>query len=226
MRQPCCISLSVIVTYNMHPNFRDKTSQRFGSLTVASLHGFILSPSGKRVYKWNVVCDCGASLVVRGTNLCVWQYNIMAVLVQGGRSAIVPEHMAFGIIRFFRVEHDEIQMPEPEKPIISKIWRAWNLRFTTDGLHSPILPMICSFLYQDGLTLERIDNDRNYDQTNCRWPHAENKPPTAGVPDLFPNTLGPDECHGSSTKAGIKTSTVQMRMKRGWNENNLLILLP
>ena len=45
------------------------TGQRFGRLVVCELAEPATTPSGRRIRRWHVVCDCGAKLIVRQHNL-------------------------------------------------------------------------------------------------------------------------------------------------------------
>lgn len=52
----------------MNYNFRDRTGERYGKLTVLERAPDVVYPSGKLV-RWKCRCDCGNEVVVIGSNL-------------------------------------------------------------------------------------------------------------------------------------------------------------
>ncbi len=48
---------------------QEKTGTVYGHLTVVRRSGFQITPSGFRVATWLCKCDCGAQVIVRGSNL-------------------------------------------------------------------------------------------------------------------------------------------------------------
>lgn len=47
----------------------DLTGQRFGRLTVTKRDDDYVFPNGKRLTRWECICDCGATVVVFGGNI-------------------------------------------------------------------------------------------------------------------------------------------------------------
>jgi hypothetical protein len=68
----------------------------------------------------------------------------------------------------------------------------------------------------DGTTLERIDNDGDYEPSNCRWAtRAEQARNTSQ--NHFVEYGGRKWCLSDlAVELGIKLRTLRIRMKRGW----------
>lgn len=70
--------------------------------------------------------------------------------------------------------------------------------------------------YSDELTLDRIDNDKGYSPNNCRWVNGHmqniNK---RNVPTYEYNGITFHQCEVFEL-FGVKRTTFQMRLKRGW----------
>jgi hypothetical protein len=75
--------------------------------------------------------------------------------------------------------------------------------------------------YEDGLWIDRIDNDRDYCPENCQWitprQQARNKRTNRMI-----RYNGHEMCiTDAATKSGIPAATLQRRIDLGWSENEL-----
>lgn len=203
----------------------DLTGQRFGRLVVVER----AESKGKRTM-WKCLCDCGNTKVVEAGNLktghttscgCVWQ-------------EVVPETN-----RNINRRHGMSQ---------TKLHKAWaNMRYRCFNPRCKYYDnyggrgiTICdewnefeSFMewslnngFADGMSLDRIDVNGNYEPGNCRWVSwevQENNKRNNSYLTLNGQTHTISEW---SRITGLKDSTIRERIKRGWTVEDALTKKP
>lgn len=147
--------------------FQNLTNQKFGRLEVV---GYFAKLGGKSY--WSCKCDCGATREVRGTHLTLGRIKSCGCYE---REALVLRSRTHGMskTRTYRIWRCMINRCHYEKHpdwhlyggrgiSVCDVWRNSFEAFFASMGKAP-----------DGLSIDRIDNDGNYEPGNCRWATAK-----------------------------------------------------
>jgi hypothetical protein len=197
----------------------DLTGQQFGRWTVISR----AASDHHNRYFWNCRCVCGGTAAVSSNSLrrghsqscgCLKLERLIAAVVTHGHSRRGSgKHSKSGtyrcwqnmLARCLRPQHPKFHNHGGRGITICSQWIESFEQFLADMGEQP-----------PGLTLERIDNDGNYEPTNCRWAtyleqnrnHRRNHRLTVGNETLV--------LEDWAKRLGTAPSTITGRMQRGW----------
>lgn len=197
------------------PNLRDLTGQRFGRLTVIKRAKNI----GRKT-AWLCQCECGNTKVVTGSSLHGGQVRSCGCLWK----EVVPKHN-----QEFNFRHGESG---------SKLHRTWcNMRYRCSnpnckdyknygGRGITICDEWSSYEnfrawaldngFADGLSIDRIDVNGNYEPSNCRWVSDKVQHNNTRRNHYLTMNGESHTIQEWSEITGIKWTTIKARIEMGW----------
>ena len=194
-------------------SFHDLTGQKFGRLTVVNRAG---TGKDKQVL-WLCKCDCGSNCIVFASNLRKGHTKSCGCLQKEATSKANKTHG----MRHSRLYHIWNAMIGRCHRKADRAYPSYGGRgiavcdewHSFAGFHSWAL----AAGYEDGLSIDRIDNDLGYSPSNCRWVtryvQANNKRSNRCVEYN-------GETHTIAEWAeilGIKYATLRKRINDGWD---------
>lgn len=149
------------------------TGQRFGRLLV--LKRVATSKDGQKVYLCR--CDCGKEKEIKSGNLRSGHtlscgcYNTDRIKEMNAKK---KKHGGCGT-RLYRIWYDMRQRCSYDRAINWHLYGGRGIRVCEewDNDFDSFRAWALSNGYNEGLQLDRIDNDGNYEPDNCRWATAK-----------------------------------------------------
>lgn len=191
------------------PVFTDLVGQRFGRLQVKSREPGLRHKSSL----WRCACDCGSETVVTASCLKGGRTSSCGCLQKELTSKRSRTH-GESSSRIYKIRQGMLSRCYNEKTPnfkdyglrgigVCKEWRSSYESFRDWALSNG---------YEDGLTLDRINNQGNYEPSNCQWitPAEQNR-------NRRTNVKYKGKCIAEWIRElGLKKTAVETRLKRHW----------
>lgn len=194
----------------------DLTGQRFGRLVVVSRADSI---SGATI--WNCKCDCGKEKKVYATNLkrgvtksCGCWHDESSKInsrTHGMTNTNIYTTYRNMISRCYNKKSEKYKRYGGRGIKVCDEWKNNFISFYDWAMKNG---------YKENLSIDRIDNDGNYEPSNCRWV-TMNKQANNRRNNHFVNINGQTKTMAewiNSKKYEADKATVYQRIKRGWSD--------
>jgi hypothetical protein len=186
----------------------DLVGQKFGKLEVKSFHGKI-----KSHYYWNCLCECGNLSRVSGYRLrsghtkscgCLRKTAIPGRYIDGKRTREMScwQNM---IYRCYNPKNKSYKYYGGRGIQVCERWRDSFENFFEDMGKCP-----------DGMSIERVDNDGNYEPSNCKWIPKKNQNSNRRDTVIITYNGETKTLNQWATCLGMNYSILKMRL-RNWN---------
>lgn len=200
----------------MHARTEDLTGKIFGHLTVLRFAGSDML----RAF-WFVRCACGtekkipAAYLKKGTDSCgcMTRKRIAAHRITHGHSKEPIYAVWFSMIaRCYRETHEQFKNYGARGISVCEKWTLF------EGFFADMGPS-----YKPGLSLDRKDNNGNYEKDNCRWVTIKAQLRNKRTTRYIDTPWGRISVGEAAEKSGIKYSTLMYRLDHGISEDKLFI---
>jgi len=190
----------------------DLTGRIFGNWTVLNYAGLVKQKHAK----WNCVCKCGNRRPVfaqslksgasRGCGCTVSKMATQRLTKHGKSSSPVYKGWAAMKDRCFNPRNTHYAEYGGRGITVCDRWRYSFTNFLKDmGERKP------------GMTIERIDNDGNYEPGNCKWATRREQQRNRRACNYL-NFNGETLCISEwADRTGLRHETIRSRLNRGWS---------
>jgi hypothetical protein len=191
---------------------KDLTGLRFNLLMVLSRAG--TSTSGRAM--WLCQCDCGKTVTVVGKNLLNGNTGGCGC-TKGGRI------------------HGQYKSHEHQvwRDMLGRCYNPRAMRYPRYGARGIT---VCERWHEfvafsadmgprpEGMTLDRIDNDGNYEPSNCRWATRKQQQRNNSRNVILTLNGTSKTVIEWAESTGIKECTIHTRLSKGWTHEKVLTL--
>ncbi len=204
----------------MNGNVKDMRGKRFGRLAVL---GYASSRGSSQSAYWCCVCDCGQKATIRGQSLRSGETKSCGCLNQEMRHLSNRKHGLYGIPEYWVWHSAKDRCCNPNDAKFKhygdrgiQMCQEWHDSFATFIADMGRRP-------KGRYTLDRIDNDGNYEPGNCRWATYAEQSRNNRRTRLLP-FQGETHCLTDwANKLGMKRVTLHSRLSRGWSLESSLM---
>lgn len=192
------------------PALKDLTGARFGKLVVSGLHPERTKNGGTQ---WICRCDCGNEKVIR---ICNIGHNTNSCgCVRNTQSSLTRKHPLWSrwagmIARCTKPTCKDYPKYGTRGIKVCERWMRFP-NFLED--------MEASFVA--GATIDRINNDGNYEPTNCRWASARQQNRNRRCSNNIETPWGKISVAEAAERLEMPRSRFATRVRLGWSDAEL-----
>lgn len=165
--------MAALESIRLHPNTKDLTGKRFGRLTVISVSHSRKCPNFKgTVLYWKCMCDCGNEAIVPGASLRTGDAKSCGCYQKDRCIETSTTHGLRHTTEFNIWNAMKQRCQNPNNHAYERyggrgisVCRSWAESF--EQFYADMGPRPV------GLSIDRINNDGNYEPSNCRWATAK-----------------------------------------------------
>lgn len=201
--------------------FKDLKGQKIGRLTVIEQHGFTEpNKHGQRYALWYCKCDCGNYCEVSSANLgkrtkscgCLAKEHLADMAKGNITHGMTGTHLyrcyRQMLNRCYNTNIDHYHMYGGRGITVCKEWKYDYTAFKEWALGNG---------YQEGLSLDRIDVNGNYEPSNCRWIALEDQCHNKRQSRHYAYKGKVQDIAQWAKEYGLKYATLAGRLNRGWD---------
>lgn len=200
---------------------KDLTNKKFGRLTV-------LETCGKKRNNmlWLCKCDCGNETKVIGTYLINGNVKSCGCLFKEIQSKGNPKHNLYNT-RIYKIWRGIKDRCYNEKHVAYKRYGGRGIKMCDDWKNDVVKfnEWAINNGYNDNLTIDRIDNNGDYEPNNCRWATKEEQQNNTRKNKFYEYNGELLTLSQISRKYNISDSTLYHRLKK-YNSIKIAIELP
>ena len=187
----------------------DLIGQKFGRLTVVETS----EPSKTGKSRWVCQCSCGNRVTVIGHDLKNGKTKSCGCFQKEARSTNHATHHGTGTRLFDLWKNMKQRCLNPNNPRFSS-YGGRGISVCEDWLSfDRFRTWATSAGYSDDLSLDRIDNERGYAPTNCRWVEPEDQAKNKRSSVRYQGKCLAEVCR----EKGLPYKTIAARIRRGWD---------
>lgn len=201
----------------------DLTGKHFGKLTVIKKEYFI--PEKHKGWYWLCKCDCGNDCVKKGEDLrrgrikscgCLSRMLVKKLFDRYNINGYKLIHVRMAMIKRCYKKNDKNYKEYGERGItVYDEWINNSITFYEWALTSG---------YEEGLTLDRINNNGNYEPSNCRWINRKKQANNTRTNHFITLNGVTKTISEWSDIVELNYKAIMNRIQRGWTEEEALTI--
>lgn len=198
---------------------KDLLNQKFGQLTVVQK----LKMNNHREMEWLCVCDCGrehistSNRLTRGQTTCCKECMKNKISISNTKHSCKPEALWCCYqnmkTRCYNKKYSLYHRYGGRGISVCEEWYNSFVSFRDWAFNSG---------WEEGLSLDRIDNNGNYCPENCKWSTVQEQSNNRHTNRILTANGVSDTMANWSRKLNIPYYVIQYRLEKGWDDAKTL----